>query len=156
MDTPIKPRIEREKKVVRKMIELYCRHNLHLDHIPQEYIDLAEYACRRLDYCKFGEKKTACKKCPIHCYAPHHRERIRAIMRWAGPRMLIYDPIAAIRHLLNRKAPSLFLPYRFLTSRALANYLIHRPIRLSFVSVILFYADARFQDLNESCGIRER
>ena len=97
-----KPRIEREKRVVLRMIELYCKHHLGLKEVPSEYIELGEYACRRLDYCKFGENKTACKKCPIHCYAPHHRERIRAIMRCAGPRMLIYDPIAAIRHLLNR------------------------------------------------------
>jgi hypothetical protein len=30
------------------------------------------------------------------------REKIRTIMRWAGPRMIIYDPVAAIKHLLNK------------------------------------------------------
>ena len=95
-------RIEREKKVVSKMIELYCRKKLGLSEIDEEYIALMEYAHRRLDGCKYGEKKPACKRCPIHCYKPEMREKIRAIMRWAGPRMMIYDPIAAIRHLFNK------------------------------------------------------
>ena len=95
-------RIEREKQVVCLMIELYCKHHLKLKEVNEEYRLLGEYAWKRLDYCRFGEKKSACKKCPIHCYAPQMREKIRAVMRWAGPRMLIYHPIAAIRHMLNR------------------------------------------------------
>jgi hypothetical protein len=95
-------RIEREKEVVSKMIELYCRKRLGLSEIDEEYTALMEYAHRRLDGCKYGEKKPACKRCPIHCYKPEMREKIRAIMRWAGPRMMIYDPIAAIRHLFNK------------------------------------------------------
>ena len=62
-------RIEREKQTVRKMIELYCRHHLHQDTIPEEYLHLADFACRRLDHCKYGEQKTSCKDCPSHCYA---------------------------------------------------------------------------------------
>lgn len=95
-------RIEREKEVVSKMIELYCRKKLGLSELSDEYKELMEYAHRRLDGCKYGEKKPACKRCPIHCYKPQMREKIRAIMRWAGPRMMIYDPIAAIRHLFNK------------------------------------------------------
>lgn len=97
-----KPRIEREKRVVRLMIKLYCRHRLKLDEVSEEYLRLGDYACKRLDYCQFGEKKTSCKKCPVHCYAPDKRQQIREVMRWAGPRMIIYSPIAAIRHLLNK------------------------------------------------------
>lgn len=95
-------RIEREKQTVRKMIELYCRHRLKKDTMPEEYQHLADFACRRLDHCRYGEKKKACKNCPTHCYAPKERELIREIMRWVGPRMIFYSPIEAIRHLLNR------------------------------------------------------
>lgn len=95
-------RIAREKEVVSKMIALYCRHKLGMQQMNEEYRMLEEYAHKRLSCCKFGEKKPACKKCPIHCYKPSMREEIRKIMRWAGPRMLFYDPIAALRHLLNR------------------------------------------------------
>lgn len=97
-----KTKIEREKAVVKRMIELYCRKKLKVAELPEEYRELLQYAHKRLDGCKFGETKPACKRCPIHCYKPTMREKIRAVMRWAGPRMLIFDPIAAIRHLLNR------------------------------------------------------
>ena len=95
-------RIDNEKRIVQKMIELYCRKKLGQAELPAEYRELIEYATMRLDRCKFAEQKPACKHCPIHCYKPAMREKIREIMRWAGPRMIIYDPIAAIKHLLNR------------------------------------------------------
>ena len=97
-----KTRIEREKDVVDKMIRLYCCKKLGMRELSDEYNALMGYSHRRLDGCKFGDKKPACKRCPIHCYKPEMRDKIRAIMRWAGPRMIIYDPIAAIRHILNK------------------------------------------------------
>ena len=30
-------------------------------------------------------------------------EKMRAVMRWAGPRMMLYHPIEAIRHLIREK-----------------------------------------------------
>jgi hypothetical protein len=84
------------------MIALYCRKKLGTKELPEEYKSLEVYAHKRLDGCKFQEEKPVCKRCPIHCYKPDMREKLRTIMRWAGPRMIIYDPIAAIRHLLNR------------------------------------------------------
>lgn len=97
-----KSRIEREKEVVGRMIELYCKKKLGMNEVSTEYKELEVYAHKRLGMCKFGNNKPNCKRCPIHCYKPEMREKIRTIMRWAGPRMLIYDPIAAIRHLLNK------------------------------------------------------
>lgn len=97
-----KGKIEKEKDTIRFMIDLYCRKKLKTTHMPEEYIELAEYATNRLDRCKFGDKKSSCKKCPIHCYKKDKREKIRTIMRWAGPRMLFYTPIAAIKHMLGR------------------------------------------------------
>ena len=94
-------RIEREKQTVRKMIELYCRHRLKQDTMPDQYQHLTEFACRRLDHCRYGENKTACKDCPTHCYAPKEREQIREVMRWVGPRMIFYSAEEAIRHLFN-------------------------------------------------------
>ena len=91
-------RIEREKQTVQRMIELYCHHHLKVETMPEEYQHLAEFACRCLDHCKYGENKTACKNCPTHCYASKEREQIREIMRWAGPRMILYSPKDAIVH----------------------------------------------------------
>lgn len=92
-------KIEWEKQTIRKMIALYCRHHLKQDTVPEEYELLAEYACQRLDHCQFGENKTSCKKCPVHCYAPQKRQQIREMMRWAGPRMIFYAPKDTILHI---------------------------------------------------------
>lgn len=95
-------RIENEKAVVAKMIRLYYRRKLGLLEPSTEELELLSYAERRLTHCKFGEQKPACKRCPIHCYRSDMRAKIREVMRWAGPRMIIYDPIAAIKHILNK------------------------------------------------------
>ena len=95
-------RVEREKQAVEVMIWLYCHHRLKTEVLPSEYAELLTYAHKRLDCCKFGENKTSCKKCPVHCYAPAKRELIRQVMRWAGPRMIFYHPLIAIRHLLGK------------------------------------------------------
>ncbi|MEE1167441.1 MAG: nitrous oxide-stimulated promoter family protein [Alistipes sp.] len=95
-------RIENEKAVVAKMIRLYYRRKLGLREPSTEEMELLSYAERRLTHCKFGDQKPACKRCPIHCYRSDMRAKIREVMRWAGPRMIIYDPVAAIKHLLNK------------------------------------------------------
>lgn len=95
-------KIEKDKQTIKLMIGLYCRHRLGLKDMPDEYRQLTEYACTRLEHCKYGANKPACKNCKTHCYKPEMREKIRTVMRWAGPRMLLHAPLAAIRHLLNR------------------------------------------------------
>ena len=60
---------------------------------------LLDYAHQRLEHCKFGEDKPSCTRCPVHCYKPAMREQILQVMRYSGPRMLLHDPIMAIRHL---------------------------------------------------------
>ncbi len=92
--------IDREKQTVGMMIRLYCRKHEGNKELCAECAKLLEYAEKRLDRCKFGEQKPTCKRCPIHCYQPRMRERMRQVMRWAGPRMLLYHPITAIRHML--------------------------------------------------------
>lgn len=100
-------RIERDKQTVRLMVNLYAEHKLHDAESKQAYTDLADYACRRLDHCRFGERKPACKDCPVHCYSPEKRAMMKVVMRWAGPRMLFYSPRATLRHLLQCLAHSL-------------------------------------------------
>lgn len=92
--------IEREKRTVRRMIAIYCRYHLRVKGMPEECRELADYACLRLDRCRYGTHKTACKRCPTHCYKPEMREKIRQVMRWVGPRMIVLDPLAAIRHIV--------------------------------------------------------
>ena len=101
-------RLEREKETLRRMIALYCRHKEGNKGLCDDCRHLREYACRRLEHCRYGNRKGACKDCPTHCYAPAFRERIRYVMRYAGPRMLLYHPVAALRHLFLTAARSRF------------------------------------------------
>lgn len=96
-----KQRIAREKKIVGLMIRLYCRRKEKSAVLCPDCEELLRYAHARLDHCPFGERKSSCKKCTVHCYKPAMRERMRLVMRFSGPRMLLYAPWAAIRHLLN-------------------------------------------------------
>lgn len=96
-------RIEGEKRTVRLMIALYCRHHHGRKTLCEDCQALAEYCAARLDHCKFGEEKPTCKKCTVHCYKSDMRERIRAVMRYSGPRMILYHPVEAIKHFKFRK-----------------------------------------------------
>lgn len=92
-------RIKEEMAVVEQMIRLYCRrHEGHAELCP-DCQELLDYAHNRLSRCRYGKEKPTCRKCPIHCYRPEMKERIIAVMRWSGPRMILYHPIAAVRHL---------------------------------------------------------
>ena len=94
-------RIEREKQTVSQMIRLYCRLKENNTELCSSCAELEAYAHKRLSACKYGNQKTACQKCPTHCYKKDMREKIREVMRFAGPRMIFHAPIAALRHLLN-------------------------------------------------------
>ena len=102
-------RIGREERTVRAMLHIYCRaHHRSGQELCGECSELLDYALDRLDRCPFGEGKTACVDCEIHCYKPAMRDRVREVMRFAGPRMIFRHPILAVLHLLDgrRKQPS--------------------------------------------------
>lgn len=95
-------RIEREKLVVRQMIAIYChKHHAYNDNILcDDCLDLLNYAHKRLDHCPKGNGKSSCRKCEIHCYSSANRDKIRAVMKYVGPRMIFIHPWSAIRHLI--------------------------------------------------------
>ena len=100
------PKIEKkrsdEKLLVSEMIDLYCRkqHGSKKGQLCPECRQLHDYALARIDHCPFMETKTFCSACKVHCYKPEMREKIRAVMRWAGPRMLPVHPTLSIRHVV--------------------------------------------------------
>lgn len=101
-DAKIHPRMARERRTVAAMIAIYCRDHHHgRDALCPDCQKLLEYARKRLALCPFQENKTTCGNCPIHCYQPKMRERIREVMRYAGPRMTWRHPILALGHLLD-------------------------------------------------------
>ncbi len=81
------------------MIHLYCRaHHGVARGLCKECSLLLAYADQRIDQCPFGIRKPVCNKCTVHCYRADMRERIREVMRYAGPRIFFRHPILAIRH----------------------------------------------------------
>ncbi|MCK5195912.1 MAG: nitrous oxide-stimulated promoter family protein [Desulfobulbaceae bacterium] len=95
-------RMKREASTIEAMIRIYCRdHHGTSESLCKECDQLLQYAFARLKNCPFQEKKTTCGKCPIHCYKPGMRKKIREVMRYAGPRMLLHHPIMGIMHTLD-------------------------------------------------------
>lgn len=126
----LKRKREREQEIVSQMIALYCKgnHSAHcsaplreqgdeMRQVPEgaalwerdsgerrnlcpECAELEAYAHARSERCPFMGEKTFCSNCTVHCYRPEMRERIRTVMRYAGPRMLFHQPVMAIRHMI--------------------------------------------------------
>ena len=96
---------EREKRMVSEMIALWCRakHGTRDGELCPECAELAAYARLRSEMCPFMEEKTFCSNCKVHCYKPEMREKIREVMRFSGPRMLLVHPAAAIRHVIETR-----------------------------------------------------
>lgn len=85
------------------MISDYCRvHHTDQDSCL-ECAELLDYALERLKKCPFQEGKTTCVKCPVHCYKPDMRAKIKVVMRYAGPRMIYRHPVLALFHLIDGK-----------------------------------------------------
>ncbi len=101
------PRMNRENKTIAVMIALYCQDRHGTAELCPGCRLLLDYARERLEKCPFQEGKTTCARCPVHCYKPAMRERVRAVMRYSGPRMTYRHPVMAIQHLLDgrRKEP---------------------------------------------------
>jgi len=105
---PRPSRLTRESETLKAMLRLYCRgqHGNGAD-LCAECRAMLDYALARLERCPYQQGKTSCARCPIHCYRADMRERIRMVMRYAGPRMPLAHPLMALRHVLDslRKTP---------------------------------------------------
>jgi hypothetical protein len=100
-------RLAREAKTVEVMIRIYCRgQHGTCGVLCGECAGLLAYTGERLEGCRFGIDKPTCAGCLVHCYKPAMRERIRGVMRYAGPRMAYHHPILTLFHFWDgRKKP---------------------------------------------------
>lgn len=98
---------EKEKKLIPLMIKKYCngkhkpsrkKEGVNRNNLCLECTELTEYALFRLDKCPFKANKKFCSFCKIHCYKPEMSERIKEVMKYSGPRMLLSHPIFALKH----------------------------------------------------------
>jgi hypothetical protein len=99
-------RLKREQHTITTMLGIYCRaHHGYRTRLCNDCEGLRAYAEQRLAACPFQSDKPACNHCDVHCYSRRMRERVRAVMRYAGPRMLLSHPVLAILHLLDERRP---------------------------------------------------
>ena len=105
------PRLARELKTIRTMALMHCR-DVHgtREGLCAQCETLMDYATRRLDRCVFGDGKPTCANCKVHCYNAEHREAVRTMMRYAGPKMLLRHPMLAIAHVIDGRRPAPELP----------------------------------------------
>lgn len=95
-------RLRRERHTIQVMIEIFCHgHHETRDQLCTNCHDLLNYAMQRIDKCPFQADKPTCARCPVHCYKRDMREKIRAIMRYSGPRMAAYHPILTLFHYMD-------------------------------------------------------
>ncbi len=95
-------RLRRERKTIHMMTAMYCRGNHSTEgDLCADCNELLSYAMQRIDRCPFHADKPTCANCTVHCYKPAMRERVRGVMRYAGPRMLLAHPILAVSHLID-------------------------------------------------------
>jgi len=114
--------LRREQRTIEAMLVIYCRDHRHLSGRPIRHADqlcpecgeLLAYAGERLRGCRYGAAKPTCANCPVHCYRPAMRERVREVMRYSGPRMLRRHPFLAVTHLAKGRwrAPGASRPTR--------------------------------------------
>lgn len=102
----ISDKVKHEQALISEMIALYCKLNKHEKEngqfCPQCY-ELNTYAKGRLAKCPHMATKSFCSKCETPCYSPDMKERIRAVMRYSGPKMLFYHPILLVKHMVAGK-----------------------------------------------------
>ena len=103
-------RLGREWRTLDAMIAISCRdlHGTRRGRLCAGCDELRGYAHQRLTRCPFRPDKPTCANCKVHCYKPEMRERVRQVMRHAGPKMLLRHPVLALLHLLvdeRRPAP---------------------------------------------------
>lgn len=96
-------RSSREKKTMKIMVEMYCRSNHgETAGLCADCARLYDYSSDRIEKCPFHEQKPVCSKCPVHCYKQDMREKIRAVMRYSGPKMLFSHPVLGVTHIIDR------------------------------------------------------
>jgi len=114
MNEEIIKKREKEIKIISLMMRIYCCGNKHICHksklfnkaetiLCDDCTKSLKYAIDRINKCPFIETKTFCSNCKVHCYQKREREKIKRVMRFAGPRIMLHHPILIIKHLIKSK-----------------------------------------------------
>jgi len=89
-----------ELETVERMIEIYCRgKHAGTDGLCVDCKTLLDYAVQKIGKCP-QNPKPKCRDCKIHCFSIENRNRIKDVMRYSGPRMLLRYPLLTLKHCL--------------------------------------------------------
>ncbi|MEW6735370.1 MAG: nitrous oxide-stimulated promoter family protein [Acidobacteriota bacterium] len=95
-------RLYREKRTIKAMVKIYCQANhCTKDQLCYECAEVFNYASYRITKCPHQEAKPSCAKCAIHCFNTSMKEKVKKIMRFAGPKMLLKHPLLSFMHYLD-------------------------------------------------------
>lgn len=99
-DDPYRVLSMNEARTLELMLDLYCSHHHRSskNELCRECRTLLDYALERLKNCPLQPEKPVCSNCRIHCYRPDMREKIKAVMRFSGPRMIYRHPVIAMQY----------------------------------------------------------
>lgn len=93
------PKKQKELDIVSKMIEIYCKLNHQTDgKLCEECQEILDYSKQRIERCPFTGTKTFCASCKVHCYKPDMKDKIKEVMRFSGPRLILYYPREVFLH----------------------------------------------------------
>lgn len=90
---------EKEERLIELMILNYCKGHKHLGLPCNSCNELIQYTRERIKNCPFMETKTYCSSCEVNCYSKEMRSRIKEVMRYSGPRMIVSNPIMVMDHM---------------------------------------------------------
>ena len=94
--------IEREKKMVEAMVLIYCKNHHGTSHAPcMKCCELGEYSKKRLENCRYQEKKPVCGRCGLKCYNAKFKNHAEVVFNYAGPRMLFQHPKLGLQHIFD-------------------------------------------------------
>ncbi|MDY0291827.1 MAG: nitrous oxide-stimulated promoter family protein [Desulfuromonadaceae bacterium] len=102
--TDLTPKEKKDLETLAWFTSVYCQAHHTEQHHQLDQLILELPSLQRFTYCSECrefltyalarrlkcplEEKVSCKHCPIHCYRPGHREKVREIMRYSGKTLI--------------------------------------------------------------------
>ena len=96
--------LDRDRATLEAIGSIYCKahHGRAASEagstLCSECAQVVDYAMARTKKCPNNHEGN-CKDCTIHCYAGEMRERVKAMMAYSAPRMLVRHPAMTARYL---------------------------------------------------------
>lgn len=93
-------KINQKIKIIRLMINLYCKKHEKNDTLCKECKELLDYSILRTNRCPFIIEGTFCSNCKKKCYRENMKKKMKKVMRFSGPRLMFYHPIVLFKHMI--------------------------------------------------------